>query len=168
MKRVALTIALALTVMCFAVAQSNDDPSQVCDAAKVGLYLPDDTQATIDTGTWIAYSASEALTVMLDKYDTVFAAKDLSEKNVAKAAAKNGVKDFVFVDTHSDNGLDFAYGKGTYKDGKGVAHDGFFGLLVNSDVKKKTFFFAFMVPSLKSKTLYDAILDMVDTMVPME
>jgi hypothetical protein len=79
-----------------------------------------------------------------------------------------GVKNFKYVDSHSDQGLVYAYGTGSYTTNSGSTFEGFFGLLVNSDIKKKTFFFAFMVPSMKTKDTYNSILDIVDNMVPME
>ncbi len=169
MKRIALSAALVVASLSFAFAlDTSGDPTQVCDAAKVGFYLPEDTQSTVDTGTWIAYSAGETLTVMMDKNDSVLAVKDLTDKNLAKACAAQGVKNYKFIDSYSDNGLVYTYGQGTYKNKDGKSFDGFFGILDNSDVKNTTFFFAFMVPSLKDKATYKRILDMVANMVPME
>ena len=167
MKRIALLIALSLMVLGFAVAQSNEDPTESCDAAKVGFYLPDDTKTTVDQDLWVAVSPSEGLVVMVYPNDTVLGVKDLTDKNLAKACAAQGIKNYKFVDSYSDTGLVCTYGQGTYKkDGKN--YDGFFGILDNADIKGKTFFVAFMVPSLKDKATYKRILDMVDTMVPME
>jgi len=167
MKRIALLAALALTLLAYAAAQDTVDPNQVFKDGKVGLVLPDDTTTTVDTGTWIAYSDSNDMTFMFDKYDKVLGAKDLTEKIVAKACADQGVTAFKFIKKNEDTGLVWAYGRGTYKSKKG-AYEGFFGLLVNADVKKKTFFFALMVPSLRKQATYDLALDIVDTMVPME
>jgi len=167
MKRIVLLIALTFTALAFAAAQSNDDPTQVCDAAKVGFYLPEDTQTTVDKDLWVAVSSSEGLVVMMYPNDTVLGVKDLTDKSLAKACAAQGIKNYKFIDSFSDTGLVCTYGQGNYKkDGKN--YDGFFGILDNSDIKNKTFFVAFMVPSLKDKATYKRILDMVDAMVPME
>jgi hypothetical protein len=166
MKRIALLAALSLTM--FSVgAQSSDEPSQVCDAAKVGFYLPDDAQVSVDKDLWVAVSSSEGLVVMMYPNDAVLGVKDLTDKNLAKACAAQGIKNYKFIDSYSDTGLVCTYGQGNYKkDGK--SYDGFFGILDNSDIKNRTFFVAFMVPSLKDKATYKRILDMVDSMVPME
>jgi hypothetical protein len=167
MRRFAVFAALTLTVLSYAAAQDTVDPNQEFKEGKVGLVLPDDATSTIDTGTWIAYSDSNDMTLMFDKYEKVLTGKELTEKNVAKACADNGVTAFKFIKQNEDTGLVWAYGRGTYKSKKG-AYEGFFGLLVNADVKKKTFFFALMVPSLRKQATYDLAVDIVDTMVPME
>jgi hypothetical protein len=169
MKRCAALIVLfCLVAVPLAVADDTDEPNQVCDAAKIGFYLPEDTQTTIDTGTWIAVSDSDGLIVMVDKNDTAFANSDLTDKNLSKACAYQSVKNYKFVDSYSDNGLVFLYGTGTYKNKDGKSYDGFFGLLNNSDIKKTTFFVAFLVPSLKDKAVYKRVLDMVENVVPMQ
>ncbi len=169
MKRFALLSALlALILAPAAFAESADEPSEVCDAAKVGFYLPEDTQTTVDTGTWIAVSQGDGLVVIMDKNDPAYSNKDLTEKNVKKAVAGEHVKGFSYLDTVSDNGLVYVYGKGSYRNKDGKTYEGFFGLLNNADVKGTTFFFAFMVPSLKDKAIYKRIVDMVANMVPME
>ena len=168
MRKIALLAAIALTAVSFAAAESSDDPTEVYEDAKVGLYLPADTQTTVDTGTWMAFSAEDKLTVMFEKHTKTYSEKELTEKNVTKACVDNDVKGFKFLDTRSENGLVYAYGRGKYTSKDGTEYEGYFGLLVNADVKKKTFFFAFLVHSLKDKNVNATILDIVDNMVPME
>jgi hypothetical protein len=170
LKRIAILAALScMFAIPLAFGQSADEePNEVCDAAKVGFYLPEDSQSTVDTGTWVAVANSEGLVVMVDKNDALYANKDLTDKNLAKACKVQNVKNYKFIDSYSDNGLVYVYGSGSYKDNSGKSYDGFFGILNNSDVKGTTFFFAFMVPSLKDKAVYKRIQDMVDSMVPMQ
>ena len=168
MRKIALLAAIALTAVSFAAAESSDDPTEVYKDAKVGLYLPADTQTTVDTGTWIAVSAEDNLTVMFEKFTKTYSEKELTEKNVTKACVDYGVKGFKFLDSRSDEGLVYAYGRGKYKTNAGTEYEGYFGLLVNADVKKKTFFFGYLVPSLKDKDVNAMVLDIVDNMVPME
>jgi hypothetical protein len=165
MKRIAAVVAIVAALALGASAQSTSKPNQVYPDAKVALILPDDAETSVDTGTWMATSESTGTSVMFEKYDVTIAAGDINRSVVAKAAAAYGVKGFKFVALGNPKGLAFGYGRGKYTSEDGTTMDGFFGLLDNTAIKGKTFFFGFLVPSLDDPDIYDGIKAAVDDMV---
>ena len=163
MKRI---MAIAAFAAAFALtAQAQSKPNITYPDAKVAMILPDDVQATVDTGTWIATSEGTGLTVMFEKYDKTIAAGDLGKTAITKAATDYGVKGFKFVAMDNAGGLTFGYGRGKYTSQDGTTMDGFYGLLVNPAVKGKTFFFAYLADSLDDSDIYDGIKAAADDMV---
>jgi hypothetical protein len=160
MKRIGLFLALAAILTLGIAAQTTE----VVPMAKVSIELPDDIQTTVDTGTWIGYSAENELTVMFDTYVKSIANKDLGEKTVAKACSDEGVKGFKFISLRNSKGLSFAYGRGTYTAKNGKKSEGIIGLLNNGSIKNKTFFFAFLLPSPADSDTFDAVVATADAM----
>jgi len=165
MKHFAVAVAIFSTIALGASAQSTSKPNQVYPDAKVALILPDDAEISVDSGTWIASSDSTGASVMFEKYEDVIAVGGINRSVVAKAAAAYGVKGFKFVAVGNPKGLAFGYGRGKYTTDDGTKMDGFFGLLDNTAIKGKTFFFGFLVPSLDDPDIYEGIKAAVDDMV---
>jgi hypothetical protein len=164
MKRIAAAAAIVAAIALGASAQSTSKPNRVYPDAKVALILPDDTETSVDSGTWMAISESTGTSVMFEKYDDTFSPGEINRSVIAKAAAAYGVKGFKFVALGNPRGLAFGYGKGKYTSEDGTTMDGFFGLLDNTAMKDRTFFFGFLVPSLDDPDIYDGIKAAVDDM----
>ncbi len=166
MKRTVLALAFATSILSFVFA--GGDPNFVYEEGKIGLFMADDTEVSEDDGTWMAFSEGSGVLFMIEATEKVLAAKDMTEANLAAMCVEYGVDDFEQLSSMDFDGLTYIYGKGSMTDADDNYMEGFFGMAVNASVKKKSFFFAILVPSLEDEAAYGTASGIVENLTPVK
>lgn len=162
MKRIAFFIAIALLSLPLSGLWAGGGPTHEYEAAKLGLILPDDTEISEEDGIWNAISESEGLLVSINQTEK-FVGKTITEAQVKAMCKANGVTGWEMVSENSADSLSFLYGKGSITDSDGNEFEGYFGILTNSKVKNKSYFFMVVVSSLDDEDLNSLALDVIDS-----
>jgi hypothetical protein len=162
MKRLVPILALVLILVPSLFA--GGDPMFTFDPAQVGFVLPEDTEVTIEDGTWYGISESAGLMVIITETTEYTEPNEMSEAILSSSLGDMEIRDFEFAGVQGETAV-YVYGYGVTTDGDGDDWEGYFGILKNQDAPDMTYVLAIIALAPASDWGVDAANQMVASLM---